>query len=130
MRRLIPERVRDAVDGILDRVRSPATACLAPRLELAGKGNGPGSRWRSSRSGGRRGGRIAPRPWPGFVRHARAVDAIFKGQAQDMAATPGQVQELHEARAAFNDLRPTVPTMPRRFTSGTRVCHGCGFGGS
>ena len=40
-----------------------------------------------------------------FVRHARAVDTIFKAQARDMAATPGQVQELHEARAEFDELR-------------------------
>lgn len=40
------------------------------------------------------------------VRHARAVDALFRAQAQDIAATPGQIEELHEARAAFNDLRP------------------------
>jgi Ti-type conjugative transfer relaxase TraA len=41
-----------------------------------------------------------------FVRHARAVDAIFKAQAHDIAASPEQIEELHEARAAFNDLRP------------------------
>ena len=34
------------------------------------------------------------------------MDAIFKAQDRDVAATPKQVQELNEARSAFNDLRP------------------------
>ena len=41
-----------------------------------------------------------------FVRHARAVDAIFRAQARNIAATPEQVQELYDARAGFNELRP------------------------
>lgn len=38
-----------------------------------------------------------------FVRHARAVDAIFAAQDQGIAATPEQLQELHEARALFDE---------------------------
>lgn len=41
-----------------------------------------------------------------FVRHARAVDAIFAAQDLGVAATPGQVQELHEARAGFDQHYP------------------------
>ena len=41
-----------------------------------------------------------------FVRHARAVDAVFKAQDRGISATPEQVQELHEARAGFDDMRP------------------------
>ncbi|MGB3415604.1 MAG: Ti-type conjugative transfer relaxase TraA [Mesorhizobium sp.] len=106
MRRLMPERVRDAVDDMLDRVRSsgdaaPGTnAAKQPERERTGKpvaeqqiGEDPEAALRRAR------GRA-------FVRHARAVDAIFKAQDRDIAATPEQMQELNEARAAFNDLRP------------------------
>ncbi len=128
MRRLIPERVRDAVDGILDRVRSPATACLAPRLELAGKGNGPGSRWRSSRSGKTRRPHCAapvagllsvmPVPWTRSSRVRRRT----------WPRHPDRCRNCTRPVRPSTICGPTVPTMPRRFTSGTRVCHGCGFG--
>ncbi|WJS87139.1 Ti-type conjugative transfer relaxase TraA [Paracoccus sp. TOH] len=105
MRKIVPERLRDAVDGMLDGLRSsdngvpgPAAA-QPPERGTAGKaaaerqaGEDPETALRRAR------GRA-------FVRHARAVDAIFKAQAQDMAATPGQVQELREARAEFDELR-------------------------
>lgn len=41
-----------------------------------------------------------------FVRHARAGDAIFAAQDRGITATPEQVQELHEARTAFDEHRP------------------------
>ncbi|MGV6874583.1 Ti-type conjugative transfer relaxase TraA [Pseudochelatococcus sp. B33] len=106
MRRLMPERVRDAVDDMLDRLRAPGDGVPGPdtgtgrERERTGKpvaeqqiGEDPEAALRRAR------GRA-------FVRHAHAVDAIFKAQDRDIAATPEQVQELHEARAAFNDLRP------------------------
>jgi len=40
-----------------------------------------------------------------LVRHARAVDAIFEAQEMGGKASP-QVKELHEARRAFEDVRP------------------------
>jgi len=119
MRRLIPERVRDAVDGILDRVRSPATACLAPRLELAGKGNGPGSRWRSSRSGKTRRPHCAapvagllsvmPVPWTRSSRVRRRT----------WPRHPDRCRNCTRPVRPSTICGPTVPTMPRRFTSGT-----------
>jgi Ti-type conjugative transfer relaxase TraA len=105
MRKLMPERLRDTVEGMLDGLRStdngvsgPAAA-QEPERGTAGKataerqaGEDPETALRRAR------GRA-------FVRHARAVDAIFKVQARDIAATPGQVQELHEARAKFDEIR-------------------------
>ena len=44
-----------------------------------------------------------------LVRHARAVDAIFEMQEQGGRATPEQVKELQESRAAFEDVRPYGP---------------------
>ena len=106
MRRLMPERVRDAVDDMLDRLRAPGDGVPGPD---AGTGRG---RERTGNPVAER--QIGEDPEAvlrrargrAFVRHARAVDAIFKAQDRDIAATPEQVQELHEARAAFNDLRP------------------------
>ena len=106
MRRIMPERVRDAVDDMLDRLRAPGDgvpgteAGTGRERERTGKpvpeqqiGEDPEAALRRARG-------------QAFVRHARAVDAIFKAQDRDVAATPKQVQELNEARAAFNDLRP------------------------
>jgi Ti-type conjugative transfer relaxase TraA len=106
MRRIMPERLRYAVDDMLDRLHQHDNAAPGPEAgtgrerERTGKpvaeqqiGEDPEAALRRAR------GRA-------FVRHARAVDAIFKAQDRDIAATPKQVQELNEARAAFNDLRP------------------------
>jgi hypothetical protein len=41
-----------------------------------------------------------------LVRHARAVDAIFKVQEIGGKASPEQVKELQQARKAFEELRP------------------------
>ena len=106
MRRLIPERVRDAVDGILDRVRSPGDGVPGPEAGTGRERERTGKPVAEQQIGEDAEAALRRARGRAFVRHARAVDAIFKGQAQDMAATPGQVQELHEARAAFNDLRP------------------------
>ncbi len=106
MRRLMPERVRDAVDDMLDRLRQHDNAAPGreavqhPERESAGK---TGSEWQAGEDPEAALRRARGRA---FVRHARAVDAIFKAQARDIAATPEQMQELNEARAAFNDLRP------------------------
>ena len=106
MRRIMPERLRDAVDDMLDRLHqhdnaAPGTeAGTGLERERTGKpvaeqqiGEDPEAPLRRAR------GRA-------FVRHARAVDAIFRAQDRGMAATPEQVQELHEARAGFDDVRP------------------------
>ncbi len=106
MRRLMPERLRDAVDGMLDGLRQPGDAAPGadgvrrPERERTGKpvverqiGEDPEAALRRAR------GRA-------FVRHARAVDAVFKAQDRGISATPEQVQELHEARAGFDDMRP------------------------
>lgn len=106
MRRIMPERLRDAVDDMLDRLRqhdnaAPGTKAGTGRERertekpVAKQQIGEDSEAALRRARGR-----------AFVRHARAVDAIFKAQDRDVAATPKQVQELNEARAAFNDLRP------------------------
>jgi len=106
MRKLVPERVRDAVDDMLDRLRSPgdgvpgSDAGVRPAREATGKQAAekqaeadPEEALRSART-------------RALVRHARAVDAIFAAQEQGGAATSEQVQELHDARKVFEDVRP------------------------
>jgi Ti-type conjugative transfer relaxase TraA len=41
-----------------------------------------------------------------LVRHARAVDAIFKAQEMGGKASPEQVKELQKARRVFEEVRP------------------------
>ncbi|HML91733.1 Ti-type conjugative transfer relaxase TraA [Methyloceanibacter sp.] len=106
VRKLVPQNVRDRIEGIVNDLRSPgdgvpgADAVQRPERERTDK--------QAAERQAREDPEVALRRARGraFVRHARAVDAIFKAQANDIAATPGQVHELHEARAAFNDLRP------------------------
>ncbi|WP_303697669.1 Ti-type conjugative transfer relaxase TraA [Brevundimonas naejangsanensis] len=106
MRRIMPERLRDAVDDMLDRLHqhdnsAPSTEAGTGReRERTGKPVAEQQIGEDSEAALRRARGRA------FVRHARAVDAIFKAQDRDVAATPKQVQELNEARAAFNELRP------------------------
>jgi len=112
MRKLVPENVRDRIEDIIDSLRSPgdgvpgADAVKQPEREIAGKDaeREAAARMREAEIDPE----LAIRRARGqaFVRHARAVNAIFKAQAHDIAATPEQIEELHEARGAFNDLRP------------------------
>ncbi|PRD43035.1 Ti-type conjugative transfer relaxase TraA [Phyllobacterium phragmitis] len=112
MRKLVPENVRDRIEDIIDSLRSPgdgvpgSDAVKQPEREVAGKDADREAAARVPKA------EIDPEQatrrarGQAFVRHARAVDAIFKAQAHDIAATPEQIEELQEARTAFNDLRP------------------------
>ena len=106
MRRLMPERMRDAVNDMLDRLHqhdnaAPGREAVQHReRESAGKtgperqaGQDPEAALRRAR------GRA-------FVRHARAVDTIFRAQDRGITVTPEQAQELNDARAGFDDVRP------------------------
>ena len=100
IRKLVPENVRDRIEDIIDSLRSPGdgvpgTDAAQPEREIAGKEAEIDPEAELRRARGR-----------AFVRHARAVDAIFRTQAQDIAATPEQIEELQEARTSFDKLRP------------------------
>lgn len=115
MRKLVPEHIRDRIGGMFDGVRQPGdgmpAGSAAPEIR-AGKGRAnDGSGHRSRDAAGQQIGEdpeAALRRARGraFVRHARAVDAIFKAQEQDGKASAEQVQELRDARGGFDDLRP------------------------
>ncbi len=107
VRRLMPERVRDAVDDMLDRLHRHDNAAPGPEAgtgrerERTGKpvaeqqtGEDPEAALRRARGPGFM--PVMPVPW------TQSSSAKQRG----FAATPKQVQKSNEARAAFNDLRP------------------------
>jgi Ti-type conjugative transfer relaxase TraA len=104
MRRLVPENVHDRIEDIIDGLRQLSDgvpgADVAKQPEMAGKaaaerlaGEDPEEALRRART-------------RALVRHARAVDTIFAAQEQGGRASPEQVQELHDARKVFEDVRP------------------------
>lgn len=89
--RQVPEKVRGLFDGLClptDGGQEPERA--APEREKAAD---PQEALRRART-------------RALVRHARAVDAIFETQERGGKASPEQVTELQEARAAFEEVRP------------------------
>lgn len=113
MRKLMPERLRDAVDGMLDGLRQPDNDVPGPAV-----GAGP-ERERSVADAGQREAaapagdaaedrentlRRARRQ--ALIRHARASDAILEAKQQGLAPSDEQRRELGAARRAFEDVRP------------------------
>ncbi|MBN9539964.1 MAG: Ti-type conjugative transfer relaxase TraA [Alphaproteobacteria bacterium 65-37] len=92
--RQVPEKVR----GMFDGLRLPADGGQAPERAAPEreKAVDPEEALRRART------RV-------LVRHARAVDAIFEMQEQSGKASPEQVKELQESRAAFEEVRPYGP---------------------
>jgi hypothetical protein len=97
---------------IIFSVREPVTA------RLAGKGN-----WQGKGKAGKavaEAGRIDPEAAlrrarrMALVRHAHAVDAVFNGAGCRGQGNPEQVEELVEARKAFDAVRPTAGRTPKR----------------
>ncbi|CCD96753.1 putative conjugal transfer protein; TraA [Bradyrhizobium sp. ORS 375] len=113
VRNLVPEKLRDVFDGL----RSPADT-LGPddgprpgRDTPERESRGTPAERRDIEAPERK---VAEVPEAdvrrartrALVRHARAVDAIFKAQEMGDAANPAQMKELQEARRAFDDVRP------------------------
>jgi Ti-type conjugative transfer relaxase TraA len=87
----VPEKVR----GMFDSLRPPADGRQEPERAAPEreKATDPEEALRRART-------------RALVRHARAVDAIFEAQEHGGKASPEQVKELQESRAAFEDVRP------------------------
>ncbi|TPM02914.1 Ti-type conjugative transfer relaxase TraA [Mesorhizobium sp. B2-3-11] len=123
VRRIVPERLRDRIGGLLDGLRSPGDA--EPGHD---RGQGPGREDVGARIAN---GAVTPereKPWPGtqrnteappdpeaalrsartkaLVRHARALDAILRSGNADGQGSPEQMRELRDARSAFEKVRP------------------------
>lgn len=111
MRKLVPERLRDRIDGVFGGARSVGNGAPASTIgqqpergspELARQdSHGPETETSEERERMLRRARTQA-----LVRHARAVDAIFEAQERGGKAGPEQVKELREARKAFEELRP------------------------
>jgi Ti-type conjugative transfer relaxase TraA len=90
----VPEKVRGMFDGLrLPNNGGQEPERAAPEREKAAD---PEEALRRART-------------RAFVRHARAVDAIFEAQDRGGRASPEQVSELQDARKAFEEVRPYGP---------------------
>jgi hypothetical protein len=90
VRKVVPERVRGMFDGPRPAEGGQEPEREAPERKVA---EDPEAALRRART-------------KALVRHARAVDAIFEAQERGGRASPEQVKELQESRAAFEDVRP------------------------
>ncbi|TPJ42885.1 Ti-type conjugative transfer relaxase TraA, partial [Mesorhizobium sp. B2-7-1] len=123
VRRIVPEKLRDRIGGLLDGLRSPAEA--EPGQD---RGHGPGredvgaqigdARPTPDRGASARGAQrdtdalVHPEAalrnarTKALVRHARAIDAIMRTGNADGQGSPEQMRELRNARSAFEKVRP------------------------
>lgn len=123
VRRIVPEKLRDRIGGLLDGLRSPGDVEL--RQE---RGPGPGRESVEAQIGdaGRtpeidasaRGTQretdlpvdaeaaLRSARTQALVRHARAIDAILSTGNADGQGSPDQMHELRDARSAFEKVRP------------------------
>ncbi|MES0028029.1 Ti-type conjugative transfer relaxase TraA [Mesorhizobium sp. M0040] len=107
VRQIVPEKLRDRIDGLLDGLRSPGDAepgrerARRPGREAPGRGArrdtdmpmDPEAALRRARTNA-------------LVRHARAIDAIMHTANADGQSSPEQMPELRDARSAFEKVRP------------------------
>jgi len=106
MRRLMPERLRDAVDEMLDGLRQTgdglprADAVKQPKRERAGEPEAERQTGEDPENALRRARRQA------LVRHARASHAILEAKHQGLMPSDDQRRELGAARRAFDEVRP------------------------
>ncbi|RWE24770.1 MAG: Ti-type conjugative transfer relaxase TraA, partial [Mesorhizobium sp.] len=122
VRRIVPEKLRDRIDGLLDGLRSPADA--EPGKD---RGHQPGREDGRAQNGDA--GAVPEREAPAggahremdlpvdpeaalrrartkaLVRHARALDAVARGGNADGQGIPEQMRELRDARNAFEKVR-------------------------
>ncbi|RWC92564.1 MAG: Ti-type conjugative transfer relaxase TraA [Mesorhizobium sp.] len=123
VRRVVPEKLRDRIGGLLDGLRSPTDAEPDQgRGHQPGKGDG-GTRRGDAEAAPRReaSARDVQREadasadveaalrsarTKALVRHARALDAVIRTGNADGQGTPEQMRELRDARNAFEKVRP------------------------
>ena len=123
VRKIVPEKLRDRIDGLLDGLRSPGD--VAPGTDTARR---PGREDFGAQigNGSAKLGREPSRPEPqrepeaaldpeavlrrertkALIRHAAASDAILEAKRQGLAPSDGQRRELGAARRAFENVRP------------------------
>ncbi|WP_299730722.1 Ti-type conjugative transfer relaxase TraA [uncultured Tateyamaria sp.] len=108
LRKIVPERLRDRIDGsrsardgalgsdVAQRPgREEARKDIRPSADALQKALAydPEAAMRKART-------------EALKRHARAVDAIFTAQERGNSGTPDQLRDLAESRASFEEVRP------------------------
>ncbi|AZO17340.1 Ti-type conjugative transfer relaxase TraA [Mesorhizobium sp. M2A.F.Ca.ET.043.05.1.1] len=123
VRRIVPEKLRDRIGGLLDGLRSPADVepdqdrRTQPGSEDGRAQNGDAGASPGREASARRAQRETDLPvdaeaalrsarTKALVRHARALDAIIGSRNADGQGTPEQMRELRDARNAFEKVRP------------------------
>ena len=97
VRRVVPEKVRNLLDGLPPSAGAVRGLDGAPKPER----EAPERKAAEDAEAALRKARTKA-----LVRHARAVDAIFEAQEMGGQASPEQVKELHGARRVFEEVRP------------------------
>ncbi|MCF6126254.1 Ti-type conjugative transfer relaxase TraA [Mesorhizobium sp. M7A.F.Ca.CA.001.07.2.1] len=123
VRRIVPEKLRDGIERMLDGLRSPGQAepgqdrAYRPKGGEVGTQNGDAGA-EPGREAGTRGAQrgadalldeeaaLRRARTKALVRHARALDAIISNGNVDGQGSPGQMRELRDARNAFDKVRP------------------------
>jgi Ti-type conjugative transfer relaxase TraA len=122
MRKLVPDRLREAVDGLPDGLRQPGDAAPGPEVRL-GPGREEGRRLAAGLAqprGEARRDSAAPESavaedreaelrkarTKALIRHACASEAILDAKRQGAAPSYVQRRELGAARRAFDEVRP------------------------
>ncbi|TPM96696.1 Ti-type conjugative transfer relaxase TraA [Mesorhizobium sp. B2-1-3A] len=123
VRRIVPEKLRDRIGGLLDGLRSPGDGELSqdsgrrPGREDVGVrigDPGPTPERDPSARGAQRDTNVPENleaemrraRTQALVRHARAIDAILSTGNSDGQGSLEQMRELRDARSAFEKVRP------------------------
>ncbi|RWD94243.1 Ti-type conjugative transfer relaxase TraA [Mesorhizobium sp.] len=123
VRRVVPEKLREKIGGLLDGLRSPAEAEPGQHRGRSPGGENVGAQIADvgaapEREASARGAQSeADLPLDAeaalrrartnaLVRHARALDAILSSGNVDGQGSPEQMRELRDARSAFEKVRP------------------------
>lgn len=122
VRRIVPEKLRDRISGLVDGLRSPGDGELGQERgratrEDVGAQIGDAGSTPERKTPVRGASRDAVMPvdpeaalrrarTQSLVRHARAIDAILSTGNADGQGSPEQMRELRDARGAFEKVRP------------------------
>ena len=112
LRRVVPERLRDGINGRVDRVRrgrdaaSGVFAVQGPGGEKARRDVRPDAETPQRALADDQEATLRKARTEALKRHACAVDAVFTAQKRGDTGTPDQLRNLSEARATFEEVRP------------------------
>lgn len=112
LRKVVPERLRDSINGRVDGVRPGREAAFGaipeqgPRGEETRRDVGPNAETPQRALADDQEAAVRKARTEALKRHARAVDAVFTAQERGGTGTPDQLRHLSESRAAFEEVRP------------------------